>query len=108
MVLVVNPPEQAAFLEQDRSLSCERRPRAGLQLSTPWETDEATLRGFFAVPACRVSWARNRHLMSGEYRDLVDGLAREVKPQTPTDIVATWRRLTSQELEAAAGTLSVA
>lgn len=77
--------------------------RTGLQLATAWETDKATLRGFFAVPACRVSWTMNRHLMSGEYRDLVDGLAREVKPQAPTDIQATWKALMAQELEAAAG-----
>ena len=82
--------------------------RAGLLLSTSWETDAATLRGFFAVPACRVAWAMNRDLMSGDYRDYVDGLAREVKPQAPSGILATWRALMSQELEAAAGHMSVA
>jgi len=76
--------------------------RAGLLLPTSWETDAATLRGFFAVPACRVAWTMNRDLMSGDYRDHVDGLMREIKPQAPSDILATWRMLMSQELAAAA------
>lgn len=40
---------------------------AGLLLASSWETDAATLRGFFTVPACRVAWTMNRDLMSGEY-----------------------------------------
>ena len=52
--------------------------RAGLLLATSWQTDAATLRGFFAVPACRVAWLMNRDLMSGEYRDHVDALMRDV------------------------------
>jgi len=74
--------------------------RAGLLLSTSWETDAATLRGFFCVPACRVAWTMNRELMSGEYRDHVDGLMRDIKPRAPSDTLATWRTLMSRELAA--------
>ena len=76
--------------------------RAGLLLASSWMTDAATLRGFFAVPACRVAWAMNRDLMSGEYRDHVDALMRDIKPQPPIDTLATWRSLMSRELGAVA------
>jgi hypothetical protein len=76
--------------------------RAGLLLPTSWETDAATLRGFFAVPACRVAWTMNRDLMGGEYREHVDALMRGIKPQGPSDILATWRTLMSHELAAVA------
>jgi hypothetical protein len=65
--------------------------KAGLLLPSSWETDAATLRGFFSVPACRVAWLMNRHLMKGEYRDHVDALMREIEPLPPTDILAAWK-----------------
>jgi hypothetical protein len=76
--------------------------RAGLLLSTSWETDDATLRGFFAVPACRVAWIMNRDLMSGAYRNYVDALMRDIKPRAASDTLATWKTLMSQELAAVA------
>ncbi|HEY5107280.1 MAG TPA: hypothetical protein VII73_11000 [Caulobacteraceae bacterium] len=76
--------------------------RAGLLLSTSWETDAATLRGFLAVPACRVAWTMNRDLMSGEYREHVDALIRDIRPRAPSDSLATWRELMSRELAAVA------
>src|SRR5450755_2094299 len=74
--------------------------RAGLLLSTSWETDDATLRGFFAVPACRVAWTMNRDLISGDYRNYVDALMRDIKPSAASDTLETWRNLMSRELAA--------
>ena len=74
--------------------------RAGLLLSTSWETDDATLRGFFAVPACRVAWTMNRDLISGDYRNYVDALMRDIKPSAASDTLAIWRKLMSRELAA--------
>ena len=74
--------------------------RAGLLLSTSWETDDATLRGFFAVPACRVAWTMNRDLISGDYRNYVDALMRDIKPSAVSDTLAIWRKLMSRELAA--------
>jgi len=76
--------------------------RAGLLILTSWETDDATLRGFFAVPACRVAWTMNRHLMSGSYRDYVDALMRDIKPRAAYDALATWKTLMSRELASVA------
>ena len=76
--------------------------RAGLLLSTSWETDAATLRGFFSVPACRVAWVMNRDLMSGDYRNYVDALMRDIKPRAASDTLATWKTLMSRELAAVA------
>jgi len=47
------------------------------------KTDAATLRGFLAVPACRVAWLINRELMNGDYRDHVDALVGRTKAQVP-------------------------
>src|SRR5471030_2493661 len=76
--------------------------RAGLLLSTSWEADAATLRGLFCVPACRVAWVMNRDLMSGDYRNYVDALMRDIKPRAASDTLATWKTLMSRELEAVA------
>ena len=76
--------------------------RAGLLLSTSWETDAATLRGFFSVPACRVAWVMNRDLMSGDYRNYVDAPMRDIKPRAASDTLATWKILMSRELAAVA------
>ncbi|HEX4096747.1 MAG TPA: hypothetical protein VHX64_08460 [Caulobacteraceae bacterium] len=77
--------------------------RQGLLLASSWETDAATLRGFFTSPACRTAWLMNRDLMDGEYRDHVDALMREIKPVAPADILATWRALMEGDLKAASG-----
>ena len=76
--------------------------RAGLLLATSWQTDAATLRGFIAVPACRVAWLMNRELMSGEYRDHVDALMRDVRANPPSNTLETWKRLMTEELASAA------
>jgi hypothetical protein len=74
--------------------------RAGLLIATGWQTDDATLRGFLAVPACRVAWIMNRDLMSGDYRNYVDALLRDIKPRAAADALATWRSLMAQDLAA--------
>jgi hypothetical protein len=43
-----------------------------------------------------------REMISGEYRDYVDALMREVVPRAPTDTLKTWQSLMSRELGVAA------
>ena len=50
----------------------------------------------------RVAWTMAREMMSGEYRDYVDALMREVVPRAPTDTLKTWQSLMSRELGVAA------
>ncbi|HVV64342.1 MAG TPA: hypothetical protein VG843_00005 [Rhizomicrobium sp.] len=64
-----------------------------------WDSDVATIRRLLGYPAYRVAWKMARGGMSGEYRDYVDAIMREVKiePATLTDL---WKTYTAEEISA--------
>ncbi len=76
--------------------------QAGLLVGPSWDVDVATLRGFLAQPHFRVAWTINRQFTAGAYRDYVDSLMREIKPQKAFDELETWKELMAKELAATA------
>jgi hypothetical protein len=65
-----------------------------------WESDATTIRRLLAYPAYRTAWKMARDGMSGGYRDYVDSLMRDVKPDTTHSLTELWKAYAAEELPA--------
>ncbi len=74
--------------------------RAGTLEKRSWDSDVATIRRLLQYPAYRIAWKMARGGMSGEYRDYVDAIMREVKISTAT-LTDLWKTYCEEELAAA-------
>ena len=72
--------------------------RAGLLDEAGWATELATLRNQMSYPPVRAAWKLWRVNMTGVYRDFVDSLIDEIKPQRAFDEVAAWKTAMSEVL----------
>jgi hypothetical protein len=72
--------------------------KAGLLDAASWTSDLSSLRSALTQPVYRAGWHFARQLLSGEYRDFVDSLMRETKPEKPLNELTVWRDLMSQAL----------
>jgi hypothetical protein len=63
-----------------------------------WESDVATIRRLLRSPAYRVAWRMAREGMSGGYRDYVDTVLAEVKPDASHTLIELWAKYASEEL----------
>ena len=66
-----------------------------------WESDATVLKRLLGYPAYRVAWKMARDSLSGEYRDYVDSLMRDVKRDTTQTLTDLWKTYVSEELSPA-------
>lgn len=67
-----------------------------------WASDVASIRRLLHYPAYRVAWRMAREGMSGEYRDYIDSIMREVTCTASMTLTDLWKNYTEEELAAAA------
>lgn len=68
--------------------------------ASSWESDVATIKRLLAYPAYRAAWKMARDGMSGTYREFVDSVMREVKPDASGNLTDAWKTYVAEELPA--------
>ena len=63
-----------------------------------WASDVTTIRRLLGYLPYRVAWKMAREGMSGEYRDYVDSIVREVKCDTSRNLTELWKTFVTHEL----------
>ena len=73
--------------------------KAGLLDQSSWKSELALLRDNLSTPDVRVSWKMGlRSIASDDYREFVDSLMSEIKPQKPLPFATIWSELMEHEL----------
>ena len=67
--------------------------KSGLLDDASWMSDLSSLRSALTQPAYRAGWHFARQLLSGEYRDYIDSLMLEIKPQKHPNELTVWKDL---------------
>ncbi|HWY15044.1 MAG TPA: hypothetical protein VNX86_07925 [Rhizomicrobium sp.] len=63
-----------------------------------WNSDATVLKRLLGYPAYRVAWKMARDSLSGNYRNYVDSIMREVKCETSLTLTDLWKTYVAEEL----------
>jgi hypothetical protein len=66
-----------------------------------WESDATFLKRILAFPAYRVAWKMARDSLSGDYREYIDSIVREVRSNRSQTLTELWKTYVAEELNPA-------
>ena len=75
--------------------------RANTLDASSWASDVTVIKRLLGYPAYRVAWKMARDSLSGDYREYVDSIMREVKSDTSQTLTELWKTYVAQELPTA-------
>jgi hypothetical protein len=79
---------------------CFLQFRSGTLDTKSWTSDVATLKRLLSNPAYRAVWRAVRDAMGTEYKSFLDGVAAEVRHNTPNNVPNILKRYIAEENEA--------